>query len=139
MPCKACSLDISFNSNFPLRPLFLCVSKVLLFRPAALGLQLFRCRSLCCRQPRCQHAIRRAGNIVQADLVAELNRRRIATMFAADSNLQVRARLASLFDGSLHQLAHTFLVDGREWIALQNAALNVSRQELADVVTREAV
>src|ERR1051325_8519559 len=60
-------------------------------------------------------------------------------MFAADSDLQVRSRFAALLHGNLHQLAHAFLIDGGKRIALQNAALNVSRQKLADVIARESI
>src|SRR4051794_7488982 len=60
-------------------------------------------------------------------------------MFAADSDLQIRARLAAFLHGNLHQLAHALLIDGGKRIALQNPSLDVSRQEFADVIAREAV
>jgi putative CocE/NonD family hydrolase len=44
-----------------------------LFRSAALDLERIRCRRLRRGQPRCQYAERRAGNVVQSDLVAEFH------------------------------------------------------------------
>src|SRR5262245_22811180 len=46
-------------------------------------------------QPRDRHAIGRAGDIVEAGLVAEEHRGRIAAMFAADAELQRVAHLAA--------------------------------------------
>lgn len=44
-----------------------------LFRSAALDLERIRCRRLRRGQPRCQYAERRAGDVVQSDLVAEFH------------------------------------------------------------------
>ena len=42
-----------------------------------------------------RHAEGRAGHVVQADVVAELDARRIAAVLAADAEVQVRAGLAA--------------------------------------------
>ncbi len=42
---------------------------------------------LCCSKTCDRHAKRRARHIVQAEFIAEHNRRRIAAMFTADANL----------------------------------------------------
>ena len=43
-----------------------------------------------------RHAVGRAGDVVEAELVAELDRVRIAAVFAADAELDVRAGAAAL-------------------------------------------
>lgn len=48
-------------------------------------------------QTRNRHTERRAGNVVQANLVAEHHGARIAAMFAADAQLQVRTGLRPSF------------------------------------------
>jgi hypothetical protein len=46
------------------------------------------------REPRDRHAEGRAGDVVEADLLAEGDGGRVAAMLAADAELEVRARLA---------------------------------------------
>ena len=45
--------------------------------------------SLCCCKTRDRYAVRRAGNVVQADCVAELDGRRVAAVFAADAYVKL--------------------------------------------------
>ena len=45
----------------------------------------------------------------------------IATVLAADAHFQVRAGLAAIVDGHLHQLAHAFAVEGLERVLRQDA------------------
>jgi hypothetical protein len=47
------------------------------------------------------HAVGRAGHVVQAELVAELHRVRIAAVLAADAELDVGTGAAALGDGDL--------------------------------------
>ena len=58
-------------------------------------------------------------------------------MLAADADLQVRPRAASLLHAHLDELADADRVDRRERIALQDLAVLVRAEELADVVARE--
>ena len=51
------------------------------------------------------HAERRAGHVVQANLVAERDGRRIAAVLAADAEFEIRIRLAAELAGHLHELA----------------------------------
>ena len=58
-------------------------------------------------------------------------------MLAADANLEVGARVASLGRGGLHERACTVsLIEGGEGIVLEDAVLEVGRQEVVDVVAR---
>jgi hypothetical protein len=57
------------------------------------------------------HAVRRAAHVVEAELVAELHRVRIAAVFAADAELDVGAGAAALGHGDLHELADAGLVE----------------------------
>ena len=84
------------------------------------------------------NAVRRAGNIVQADLVAELDGRRIAAVLAADTEVHGRSGRFAHLDRHVHQLAHADLVELRERIGFVDLVLVVRRQELARIVTREA-
>src|ERR1019366_339491 len=63
--------------------------------------------------------------------------RRFAAVFATDSDLDGRTRLAAFFDGHLEQLPNAFAIEHRERVLLQNALRKIGRQELVNVVTRE--
>src|ERR1019366_10762578 len=84
-----------------------------------------------------QHAKWRARNVIEAELRAELDGRRFAAVFAADSDLDCRTRLAALFDGHLEQLPNPFAIEHCERDLLQNALREIGRQELVDVGARE--
>ena len=84
------------------------------------------------------HAERRAAHVVQARVVAEFDRRRFAAVLAADAALEHRALAAALEYGLANQLSHAVLVEDLERVVLQDALVEVDRQELADVVAREA-
>ena len=70
---------------------------------------LFQNRSVSGRQTGDRHTERRAGNVVQANLVAEHDGRRIAAVLAADAEFDVRAGLTaqirSNFDHAADALA----------------------------------
>src|SRR5262249_44822547 len=68
-----------------------------------------------------RHPVRRTRHIVEPDLVAELNRGRVAAVFAADAELEVAARLASAFSGDPHKLADAVTVDRHERVGRKNS------------------
>mmetsp|Transcript_14325 Transcript_14325/g.35473 ORF Transcript_14325/g.35473 Transcript_14325/m.35473 type:complete len:206 (+) Transcript_14325:521-1138(+) len=81
-------------------------------------------------QARDGHAQGRAGHIVQAHLVEELDGLRVAAVLAADAQLEVGARGAAALRRDLDELAHAGLVQGLEGVAGQQAVLGVEGQEL---------
>src|SRR5512146_1640647 len=86
----------------PLRPLRFS------FRSSRLALELFAGGGLGGSQPGGQDTERRAGNVVHAHLVAELHRRRVSAVLAANAHLQIAAGLAPALCAHLHQLAYAF-------------------------------
>ena len=70
--------------------------------------------------------------------MAERDRLRLAAVLAADAELEVVADAAAALDGDPHQVADAVLVDRLERVALEDAVLEVVRQEAAGVVAREA-
>ena len=95
-------------------------------------------RCLCCCQSCNRYAERRAGDIVQTYLVAELDGSGIAAVLTADTKVDVRANLAALLCCHSDQLADTVLVKVCEGIGLIDLACIVILQELAGIVTGEA-
>ena len=91
-----------------------------------------------CRKYSYRHTVRRAGYIVQADLVAELDRRRIAAVLAADSEFDIGSCSFALRRSYLYQFAYAFLVKLRKRIRLEYLLLVLIAQELARVVTAES-
>src|SRR5471032_3009771 len=77
---------------------------------------LFCKRRLRRGQPRDRHAEWAATDVIQADLVAELDRVGFAAVLAANANLEVSARLAATFDAELHQAAHAVEVNHLEGV-----------------------
>ncbi len=67
----------------------------------ALASVLDRGRKQCDR-----YAVGRAGHVVALDRLAEMDRRRIATVLAADSELDALVRCLAAIGLALHQLAH---------------------------------
>src|ERR1700733_7986415 len=63
-----------------------------------------------------RHAVRRAGDVIETDLVTERHRGRIAAMFAADADLQVGTGLAATRDADLDQFADAVAIDRDERI-----------------------
>ena len=74
------------------------------------------------RQPRDGHHECRARHVVHAHAMAELHRRRIAAVLAADAHLEVRHRLPAALDADPDQLAHPFLVEHRERIEVAESS-----------------
>src|ERR1017187_7622828 len=88
------------------------------------------------RQPRDRHAVRRAGNVIHADAVAELHRTRPPAVLAADADFEFGIGLASQLDSHLHQLADAFLIEDGERIVGEDLVLLVVLLELRIVVAR---
>ena len=80
----------------------------------------------------------RAADVVEPEPVAERDRLRLAAVLAADAELEVLARAAAALDRDLHQVADAVLVDRLERVALEDAGLEVVREEAAGVVAGEA-
>src|SRR5690242_7438697 len=76
-------------------------------------------------------AIRRHADVVQADLLEEVDRRRIAAVLAADAELQVRARAAALLDRDVDQLADADRVERLERVLVEDLLLLIDPEELA--------
>src|SRR5262245_51503430 len=72
-------------------------------------------------EPRDRHAVGRAGDVVEADVVAEGDGGGIATVLAADADLELRAGLAAARDADLDELADAFLVKRDEGIDRKDA------------------
>ena len=62
--------------------------------------------------------------------MAELHGLGLAAVFAADADLQVRTRLASLCSGHLHQLADAILIESGERILLEDPAFRYAGRNL---------
>ena len=77
----------------------------------------------------------RAAHVIEADLVEEVDRRRVAAVLAADPELEVGAAGAALLHRHGHELAGAGRVEARKRILLENLAVLVDAQELADVVS----
>src|SRR5690606_6721765 len=90
------------------------------------------------RQTGDRNAARRAGDIVQPDLVAEEDRLRIAAVLAADPDLEILASAAAPFDALLHQLADARLIDRLERIGSDDVVLGVVTDERLVIVTADA-
>src|SRR5262249_54583484 len=76
----------------------------------------------------------RAAHVVEADLVEEMNRRRIAAVLAAHADLEIGLGRASFFRPDLDQLPDAFGVERRERVAREYSTILIRPQELADVV-----
>src|SRR5712692_2754204 len=70
--------------------------------------------------------------------MAELDRRRITAVFAADPYLELRAGLAATLDADADQFSHTLAVDHRKRVLFQDTFCQVCGQDLVDVVARKA-
>ena len=82
-------------------------------------------------------AERRAGDVVQADVVAELDGGRIAAVLTADTAVKFGTGLTSKLDRHLHQLADADGIETGKRIGLVDLVRIVCGQELAGIVTRE--
>src|SRR5271165_299480 len=106
----------------------------LLFRASAFHFQLRAGACLCCRQPRREHAEGRTRYVVEAEVGTELDRGRLAAVFAADPDLDGRTSRPALLDRNLDELSDAFAIKHGERVLLQDAFGKIRRQELVDVV-----
>src|SRR5581483_8119773 len=83
------------------------------------------------REPCEGHAVGRAADVVEPEPVAELHRLRVAAVLAADAELDALLRPTPSLDRDSHQLADAGLVEGLERVVLDDAVLEVEREELA--------
>jgi len=89
------------------------------------------------REPRNRNAIRRAAHVVEAYVVTEHHRLRLAAVFAADADIELRIHLATEFDADLHQFANSGLIYRYERVARQDLPVDVFADELSGIVARE--
>src|SRR5712691_3421189 len=82
-------------------------------------------RSLGGSEPRDRHAIRRAADVVEPELVAELHGGTVAPMLAADADLDVRLRAPPPLDADPHQVADAALVERLERIVLDHSVVEI--------------
>ena len=94
--------------------------------------------SLGCCEACDRHTKGRAGDVVKADLVAELDGGRIAAVLTADAAVEFGTGASAELDRHLHQLADADGVEAGEGIGLVDLVLIVCGKELACVVAREA-
>ena len=99
---------------------------------------LFANSCLCCAEACDRHAEGRAGDIIKADVVAELDRARVAAVLTADTAVELRVDGLAQRDGHLHKLAYAVLIKLCERIVLKDLGVIVSVEELACIVTAEA-
>ena len=72
---------------------------------------LWPCDScLSCAEACDRHAEGRAGNIIKADVVAELDGSRVAAVLTADTAVELRVDGLAHSDGHLHELADAVLI-----------------------------
>src|ERR1039458_8460298 len=86
------------------------------------------------RQAGDRHAIGRAGHVVQAHAVAELDRTGLAAVFAADADFKIRTGLAAQLHAHLDKFSHALLIEHGERIVLEDFGVLVLFLELRVIV-----
>ena len=84
------------------------------------------------------HAEGRAGYIVKAEGMAELNGNEVAAVLTADTTVEFGTGAFTKLNSHLHQAANAVLIQLCEGIVFVDLSVVVSGQELACVVTAEA-
>src|SRR5690606_23909551 len=84
-------------------------------------------------------AERRAAHVVEAELVAEPHRGRVAAVLAADAHREPRARPPPALDAYAHELADALRVELRERVLAQDPGVQVRAEEATGVIARQAV
>src|SRR2546421_737036 len=82
------------------------------------------------REPGDRDPERGAGHVVQSYRVTELDARGVASVFAANADLEIPANLATLSDAYPHELTDPVAVDCLERVARENPLLDVIEEEL---------
>lgn len=85
-----------------------------------------------------RHAVRRAGNVVEADFIIEHDGSGIATGFATDTDEEVFVVGAATLNGHLDEFANAVDINGLERIEFVDLAVVVEGEELTGVITGEA-
>src|SRR6476646_8097623 len=96
--------------------------------------------SLSSCQSRYRNPERRSTDVVHSNRVAEFHAFGISAVFAANSNLQFRARLASALNSPPHKHSHAFYIERLEWIGRKDAGfllVHIVWQEAAGIIARE--
>src|SRR5262245_34476738 len=70
--------------------------------------------------------------------MAERDRSRVAAVLAANSDLELGARLAPALDTDTDQFTNTLAVDRHERVAAQNAARRIGPEEAGRIVAADA-
>src|SRR5882757_9597314 len=90
-------------------------------------------------QPRDRHAIGRARDVIEPDLVTERDGSRIAAVLAANPDLEIGTRLAAARNADLDEFADAVAIDRDERIDFENALGDVGAEEARSVVAADAV
>src|ERR1051326_7156252 len=85
-----------------------------------------------------RYAERRAGNVIEPDLVAEGDRGGIAAVLAANAELDIGPHLLPALDRDAHQFAHAVAIERDERIDRQDALARVDAEEARRVVAGNA-
>src|SRR5438552_8959904 len=85
-------------------------------------------------QSRNRNPKRTATDVIQTEPVTELNAGRLAAVFAANPELDVRPSFASQIASDFHQAANALLIDRRERICIHNVELRVGGKKTAGIV-----
>jgi hypothetical protein len=91
-------------------------------------------RSLSRCQARNGHSVGRATYIVQTSPVEEFNRRRVTTVFTANSHFNARTGQPPLLHRHLYQLTYTVLVKSAKWVVLIDPHFDVIGQKFSGIV-----
>src|SRR5829696_5882945 len=110
------------------------VRLLFLFRFRAFGFFGFHERGLSGREPRHGHAEWRATHVAQSNPMAEFHTVGIATMFAADAELDLGPDFPAEVTSNFHKLAHSGLIHGRERVLFHDLSFLIRRQERAGIV-----
>src|SRR5262249_14660349 len=102
--------------------------------PFSRGSGLILNRSLSSGQSRDRYTEGGTTHVSQSDSMAELHGIRIATVFAADPQFDIRARASSLLDRNFHELPDARLVDSRERVLLDDFQFGIRREERSRIV-----
>mmetsp|Transcript_10136 Transcript_10136/g.25743 ORF Transcript_10136/g.25743 Transcript_10136/m.25743 type:complete len:233 (+) Transcript_10136:62-760(+) len=90
------------------------------------------------RESRHGHARGRARDVLEASPVKKGNRRGVASVFAADAELEIGPRPSPLLAGDLDELSDSDLVDRGKWVLLDDFLFHVDGEEAADIVAADA-
>src|SRR5206468_10640783 len=84
------------------------------------------------------NAVGRAGDVIQADRMAELHGARFTAMFTADTDLQLRADAPTGSHGNANQLPNTVLIQDLKRIVGKYTTFDVIRKEATRIVSAQS-